>query len=50
MLLVAHLGEYRLRDVVVAAPIGGPFGVGELVQIVSARFVGNPFRLGVEVA
>jgi hypothetical protein len=50
MILVAHLKEYRLRDVVVAAPIGGSFGVGELVQVVPAGLLGNPLGLGVEVA
>src|ERR1700730_1163029 len=50
MLLVAHLDEYRLRDVVVAAPIGGSFGVGELVQVVPTSLLGDAFGLGVEAA
>jgi hypothetical protein len=50
MLLVAHLDEYRLRDVVVAPPIGGSFGVGELVQIVPAGLLGDAFGLGVDIA
>jgi hypothetical protein len=50
MLLAAHLDEYRLGDVVVTAPIGGSFGVGELVQVVPAGLLGNPFGLGVNVA
>ncbi len=44
-----HLLEDRLGDVVVAAPVGGPLGVGELVQIVSAGLLGQPLRLGVDL-
>jgi hypothetical protein len=50
MLLVAHLDEDRFGDVVVAAPIGGSFGVGELIQTVPVGLLGNPFGLGVDVA
>ena len=32
--LATQLGEHRLGDVVVAAPVGCPFGIGELVQVV----------------
>ncbi|SKT48631.1 Uncharacterised protein [Mycobacteroides abscessus subsp. abscessus] len=31
VLFVMHLGEDRLGDVVVTAPVGGSFGIGELV-------------------
>ncbi|SHV07137.1 Uncharacterised protein [Mycobacteroides abscessus subsp. abscessus] len=44
-----HLGKDRLGDVVVAAPVGGSFGIGELVQIVATGLVGEPLRLGVHL-
>ena len=34
--LAAQLIKHRLGNVVVAAPVGGPFGVGELVEVVPA--------------
>ena len=34
--------EDRLGDVVVAAPVGGPLGVGELVHVVAAALGGEP--------
>ena len=34
--LAAQLIKYRLGDVVVAPPVGGPFGVSELVEVVPA--------------
>ncbi len=34
-----HLLEDALGDVVVAAPVGRPFGIGELVQVVAAALV-----------
>ena len=49
MRLLAHLLEDRLGDVVVAAPVGGALGVGELVQIVPAGLLGQPLRLGVHL-
>ena len=49
MLLVAHLDEYRLGDVVVAPPVGGSLGVGELVEVVAAGLLGDPFGLGVDL-
>ena len=42
--------EDRLGDVVVAAPVGGPLGVGELVEVVPAGLVGEPPRLVVDRA
>ena len=41
--------EDRLGDVVVAPPVGGPLGVGELVQVVPAALGGEPARLLVDV-
>jgi hypothetical protein len=35
--LPAHLGEQALGDIVVAAPVGGAFGVGELIHEVAAQ-------------
>ena len=49
MLLVAHLDEYRLRDVVVAPPVGGSLGVGELVKVVAAGLLGDQLGLGVDL-
>ena len=49
MLLLAHLVEDRLGDVVVAAPVGGPLGVGELVEVVPAGLLGQPLGLGVHL-
>ena len=37
-----QLVEDRFGDVVVAAPVGGPLGVGELVEVVPTEFVGEP--------
>ena len=37
MLLRRHLREDALGDVVVAAPIGRPLGIGELVEIMTTR-------------
>ncbi len=39
--LPGHLLEDRLGDVVVAAPVGGPLGEGELVQVVPAALLGQ---------
>src|SRR4029453_1124500 len=35
-LLPAQLRKHRLGDVFVATPVGGPFGIGELVEVVPA--------------
>src|SRR5215472_13585357 len=43
--LQAHLLEDRFSDVVVAPPVGGPFGEGELIHVVAARGLGKPDRL-----
>ena len=48
-LLFVHLLEDRLGDVVVAAPVGGPLGVGELVEVVPAGLLGETFGLGVHL-
>ena len=40
--LQGELREDRLGDVVVAAPVGGPLGVGELVHVVAAGLGGQP--------
>ena len=45
----AHLLEDRLGDVVVAAPVGGPFGVGELVEVMAAGLLRQPLGLGVHL-
>ena len=37
-----HLGEGRFGDVVVAAPVRGPFGVGELVEVVPIQLARQP--------
>ena len=47
MPLQRHLAEDRLRDVVVAAPVGRALGVGELVEEVPAALGREPLRLGV---
>jgi hypothetical protein len=39
-----HLGERRLGDVVVAPPVGGALGVGELVEEVPLQLVRQPGR------
>lgn len=44
MLLLRHLREDDLGDVVVAAPVGCAFGIAELVEIVTARLGGEPMR------
>jgi hypothetical protein len=50
MLFVSHLEVDRLGDVVVSTPVGGPLGVGELVEVVAAGLFGDPLRLGVDLA
>ncbi len=47
MPLQRHLAEDRLRDVVVAAPVGRSLGEGELVEEVPAALVREPVSLGV---
>ena len=42
--LGGQLLEDRLGDVVVAAPVGGALGVGELVEVVAAQLVGQASR------
>ena len=44
MAFARHLAEHALRDVVVAAPVGGPLGIAELVHVMPAGLVRN--RLG----
>jgi hypothetical protein len=48
MLLQAHLREQRLGDIVVAAPVGGALGIGELVQVLSASVGRQPRRFGID--
>ena len=48
--LFSHLLEDGLGDVVVGAPVGGAFGVGELVHEVAAGLARKPFRFAVQVA
>src|SRR6516225_9574559 len=43
--LQAHLFDDRFSDVVVTAPVGGPFGEGELIHVVAVRGLGEPDRL-----
>jgi hypothetical protein len=38
MLFAAHLGEHAFGDIVVAAPVGGALGIGELVEIMAFGF------------
>jgi len=42
--LESHLGERRFGDVVVAAPVGGPLGVGELVEEMPIQLARQPGR------
>ena len=42
-----HLGEHRLGDVVVAAPICRTLGIGELIEIMPVAFRGKAFRFGI---
>ena len=46
--LQPHLGEDRFGDVVVAAPVRRPLGIGELVEVVAAGLGGEPPALGVD--
>src|ERR1700733_15623731 len=46
--LLTHLRKDALGDVVVAAPVGGAFCVGELIQIVSVRFRGEALCFGID--
>jgi hypothetical protein len=41
MPLARHLLEHALGDVVVAAPVGGALGIGELVHVVAAGALGQ---------
>ncbi len=45
-----HLLEDALRDVVVAAPVGGALGVGELVHVVAAAVLRQLLRHRVDLA
>jgi len=47
--LAAHLLEDGFRDVVVAAPVGGPLRVGELVHVVAVALARQPLGLGVQL-
>jgi hypothetical protein len=47
--LGAHLLEDGLRDVVVAAPVGGALGVGELVHVVAVALARQALGLGVDL-
>ena len=49
MALRFHLGVDRLGDIVVPAPVGSPFGVGELVQEMPAGLVRQPLSLGIDL-
>ena len=50
MILARHLLEDRLRDVVVAAPVGRALGVSELVEEQAARFGRKAFGRRVHLA
>ena len=50
MLLVLHLRENALGDIVVAAPVGGALGEGELIEIMAAGFIGDPLRRLIDLA
>ncbi len=43
-----HLREQALGNVVVAAPVGRPLGIGELVHVMAAGFVGDAARLVID--
>ena len=43
MRLVGHLAVNAVRNVIIAAPVGGALGEGELVHIVTIQFAGQHF-------
>ena len=43
MRLMGHLAENAVRNVIIAAPVGGAFGEGELVHIVTIQLAGQHF-------
>jgi hypothetical protein len=45
-----HLAENAVGDIVVAAPIGGAFGIGELVHVMAAQLLGQTRGLAVNRA
>ena len=48
MYLLIHLGEDAFGNIVVAAPVGGALGVGELVHVVPAGLALEAPSLGVD--
>ena len=48
--LTLHLMENTVGDIIVAAPVGGAFGIGELIHIVTVQFVRQLLRGGVNLA
>ena len=40
-----HLAEHAFCNIVVAAPVGGTLGIGELIHVVSASFGSKPAGL-----
>ena len=49
MLFQRQLRKQALGDIVITAPVGGPFGKGELVHIMAAGFTGDPFGLVIDL-
>jgi hypothetical protein len=45
-----HLAENAVGDIVVAAPIGGAFGIGELIHVMAAQLLGQTRGLAVNRA
>ena len=50
MALQLHLFKNALGNVVVAAPIGGLLGIGELVHVMAIHFIGQVLRRRVHLA
>ncbi|MNE72864.1 hypothetical protein D3C80_1688400 [compost metagenome] len=50
MALILHLFKHALRDVVVAAPVRCPFGIGKLVKIMPTGFCGEFLCHGIHIA
>src|SRR6185437_6804722 len=47
--LALHLAEDRFGDVVVATPVGGALGVGELIHVVPTATFGQPLCRAVHI-
>ncbi len=47
---MAHLTENTVGDIVIAAPVGGPLGKGELIHIMAVQLAGQRFGSIVDFA